>query len=996
MFISIISLNFSHLSGQVKAWEGTITIPTYGWEDDINPKFWSMEAGAKGSTTVKASIIYPYTMQDHLGRKLENVTYKALFLENEYIKITCLPELGGRLHSVLDKTTNQEMFHKNSVIKPGMIAMRGAFISGGVEWNAGPQVHTVTILSPVDAVIGQNEDGSAFIEVSNLEKSLRTGWTVRVTLYPGKSYLEEEIRMFNPTDAMNPYYFWNCTAFPQLPGTRFIYPMKMGTDHYGVRFFDWPVNKGKDLSWTKNYEDATSIFAVNAAFDFFGAYDVDLDRGIIQVANHHEHSGKKAWTWGQGEYGRVSQSDLTDTDGNYIEVQSGPLPTQSDYGMFTPGSSIRWKEYWFPVHGLGDGFEYANEKVAFQTKFSQNNLDLRIIGTEKITGARCKIMDGDILIDTKAVDISPMNASTILVNTGNLKKVDVILESSSGQTIANFKAPLQIPDVPTPVAPSYNRKAVDSLSIEEIYLRAQKYDRSLDRRNARKFYEMALGKDSLHLGSLRDLAILDFESGLYDKAAEGFKKALNQVPNDDGLSWYFLGLCHLNQEDAENAIRCGFKASRCLGTVASGYSLVGRANMFLKKYHEAANYFLRAWNADSYDPRLFHMYLIALYADNNLHEAAKLSLKRISEYPTEIIPRIINALIEKKLDNQMSLIRDFVGEDDFEIMEAANLFANSGLIKEAIKVLESGCVNGIDPDKQNHIALYQLGYWSSQAGNSEKSGMYLKQAPQRYRDYIFASRHEEESALRYAILISPNDPIAHYQLGNILGNYGRLKEAAECWEKAVNIDPGLSIPWRNLGLYYWVELNDNKKSEACYRNAIKARPTDQTLYRDLAQILVDVNRRTDAITLLEKMQFQGTRRSDVIIDLAQYYLDEERYDESIKLLISQPYFVNWEGSSITWDIFNKANVGKGILLFNKKDYKGALKAFETALTFPENLGVGKSERTGMAKAIFWKGKSLLAMGRSAEAMNAWKTGSELPMGRGEQNEYISMCRSLTK
>lgn len=186
--------------GQVKVWEGSITIPTYGWEDDVNPKFWAMEAGAKGATTVKASITYPYNMQDHLSRKPEDVTYKAVFLENEYLKITCLPELGGRLHSVYDKTTKSEAFHRNDVIKPSMIAMRGAFISGGIEWNAGPQVHTVTILSPVDVIYGENEDGSAYIEISNLEKSLRTKWTVRVTLHPGKSLLDEHIELYNPTN----------------------------------------------------------------------------------------------------------------------------------------------------------------------------------------------------------------------------------------------------------------------------------------------------------------------------------------------------------------------------------------------------------------------------------------------------------------------------------------------------------------------------------------------------------------------------------------------------------------------------------------------------------------------------------------------------------------------------------------------------------------------------------------------------------------------------
>jgi hypothetical protein len=215
---------------KVKAWQGAITIPTYGWAEDVNPKFWALESEVKFSTTVRGNIIYPYTMQDHLFRTKAARTYKALFLENEYLKVTCLPELGGRLHSVFDKTEGKEMFHLNDVIKPGMIAMRGAWISGGIEWNAGPHGHTVTILSPVDALIGRNKDGSAYLEINNLEKSLRTRWTARVTLHPGKAYLDEQIRIFNPTDAISPYYFWNCTAFPNQPGTRFIYPMSLGTD----------------------------------------------------------------------------------------------------------------------------------------------------------------------------------------------------------------------------------------------------------------------------------------------------------------------------------------------------------------------------------------------------------------------------------------------------------------------------------------------------------------------------------------------------------------------------------------------------------------------------------------------------------------------------------------------------------------------------------------------------------------------------------------------
>jgi hypothetical protein len=379
---------------EVRAWEGKITIPTYPWEDDVNPKFWALETGSKLSTTVKGSIIYPYTMQDHLSRKKVDRTYRALFLENEYLKVTCLPELGGRIHSVLDKTTGQQMFYLNHVIKPGMIAMRGAWISGGVEWNAGPHGHTVTAVSPVDAVVGRNHDASAFIEISNLEKIFRTRWTVRVTLHPGRAYLDEQITLTNPTDGPHPYYFWNCTAFPNRPGTRFIYPMSLGMDHTGREFFRWPVDKGRDLTWLKNYPRYQSIFAVNCTHDFFGAYDVDADRGIVQVANHNELGGKKAWTWGQWEFGKVAQQNLTDADGPYIEVQSGPLPTQSDYGMLGPHDSLSWQELWYPVHGLGDGFEYANRNVAAETSRRAGRLEVRLLATGRFSHAACVLARG--------------------------------------------------------------------------------------------------------------------------------------------------------------------------------------------------------------------------------------------------------------------------------------------------------------------------------------------------------------------------------------------------------------------------------------------------------------------------------------------------------------------------------------------------------------------------------------------------------------------------
>lgn len=981
------------LYSQVKAWEGTITIPTYGWEDDVNPKFWAMEAGAKGATTVKASITYPYNMQDHLSRKLEKVTYKAIFLENEYLKITCLPELGGRLHSVFDKTSNREAFHKNDVIKPSMIAMRGGFISGGIEWNAGPQVHTVTILSPVDVLYGENEDGSAYIEISNLEKSLRTKWTVRVTLHPGKALLDEDIRIYNPTDAMNPYYFWNCTAFPQLKGTRFIYPMSRGTDHFGIKYFDWPINEGIDLSWTQNYIEAASIFAVDCAYDFFGAYDVDLDRGIVQVANHNEHLGKKAWTWGQGEYGRVSMKNLGDKDPEYIEVQSGPLQTQSDYGLLSPGASISWKEYWYPIHGLSTGFEFATEKVAIQTNHIKSNISISLISTEIIKGAKCILMAGEKEIQRKVIDLSPSSSVRVDMNKSSFDTVTVLLETNEGDVLATFQTPLPLPSV-DPIQPaSYVNREDVTLSVEENFLKAEKFDRALDRIKARKYYNAALRSDSLHLASLRNLAILDFESGKYEVAASQLVKALKQIPNDDGLAWYFLGLCHLKEKNTDAAQACGFKASRCSGTVARGYDLVGRSYMLENKYDEAEKYFQKAYLSDLNDPLIYHHYLLAVYVGGKKEKALALASKRIEEYPTELTTRFLLAISERG-NNSIAEIRDFLGEDDFQILETSLVFSRLGLVKEAIQILELGCVESSSADDQNHLIQYQLGYLNYLIGDHNKAAGYLKEASDNYQDFNLVSRPEMEKTLLYALRVNPEDAVASYQLGNLYANFGRLIEAEKYWKMATVFDPSMSIPWRNLGLYYWVVNNDHKKSESSYRSAINARPLDQTLYRDLAKVLVDNNKRKETIILLEKMKYKGTKRSDVIINLAQYYLDDKRYDECIDLLSSVPYFVNWEGSSITWNIFNMANVKKGILLYEQDNYGSALEAFEKALTFPENLGVGQSHRTEEAMAWFWKGKTLLVMGDNEEAMIAWKAGASSINGSERQNRYIKLCSEL--
>jgi len=977
---------------KTQAWEGTITIPTYGWEDDVNPKLWALESGVKFSITVKGAIVYPYTMQDHLSRKKVDRTYKALFLENEYLKVTCLPELGGRLHSVFDKTEGKEMFHLNDVIKPGMIAMRGAWISGGVEWNAGPQGHTVTVLSPVDTLIGRNADGSVYLEISNLEKTQRTRWTVRVILHPGKAYLDERIRIFNPIDAISPYYFWNCTAFPSLPGTRFIYPMTLGTDHNAVQFFNWPIHEGKDISWLKNYETYASIFSVDCVYDFFGAYDVDLDRGIVQVADHYELSGKKAWTWGTWDFGLVSQQNLTDNDGPYIEVQSGPLPTQSDYGMLVPRQLISWREYWYPVHGLGDGFEYATKDIAIQTARKEQTLELRLLATSDFSGSTCTLSQGRRELLAKTLNLSPEKPQVVTLRSAPQTPIDVMIKDRTGQILASFATPLPIPDTPEPEPSRLMTLPDEELTLEQIYLRGRKYDLATNRKKARECYEKALMKDAYYSPALRVLAVLDIETGLYENAAQRLTKALSR-DDTDGLSWYFMGVNHLKMGNETEALTCASKAVRCLGTASLGHDLAGRAHMRLGDYPKAVAAFRQAVRLNAADRKAKDHWLLALYTAGSKKQAYTRAKERIAQNPTDLVPRALMALRNKiQMQSFVRQTRAFVGEDDFEMLETSLIFAELGLVKEAEKLLSAVCVQGVSEGERSPLPLYYLAYFASLQEKPAETKAYLKQAVRRHKDFIFPSRPEAVEVLKHAIKSNPDDAYARLHLGNLYAHLGRVEEAARCWRQSSDLDPSLSIAFRNLGLHVWATENDLTKAEKMYRKAITARPSDQTLYRDLADILIAAKRRPEAIEVLESTPSKGLRRADVIIMLAQAYYNEKKYTEAIDLLESTPYFVNWEGQTVTWDIFHKAHVERGEKRFEEKDYAGALRDFEAALTYPENIGVGRSNKPREARAQYWRGKALDALNRHEEARSAWKEGAAGHEGSGEQNKYRELCK----
>ncbi len=967
----------------VRTWTAEVEIPTYPLgADDLNPHFFALEG----------TIIYPYTAQDRFGHERVAQTYRAVFIENEYLRVMCLPEIGGRIQSVLDKVTGEEMFYRNHVIRPGHIALRGAWVSGGIEWNRGPQGHTVTSFSPVDVVPVQNPDGSAALLIGSTEQNFRTGWEVRLTLHPEIRALDERIRLFNPTDSFHPYYFWNNTAFPNTPGTRFVYPMTLGTDHSGTEYFGWPIHQGRDLRWLRNYPEPTSVFGYEVEFDFFGAYDVDRDFGIVQVANHHELPGKKAWTWGESDAGLAAQAVLTDSDGPYIEVQSGPLPTQADFGLLAPGQEVSWQETWYPVNGLGQGYELATRDVAIERLDHPDGVELRIAATRPIPGAQIHIEPRGGVVEQRPLDLSPARTESVVVRTdpatANPGEISlrIRIDRTDGGTLLEYSSPLRAPQRQVPVA-----RESPPPTAETAYRAGLELDKQGNEPDARRRYAEALGHDAGHAPTLRALGGLEIEAGRFGEAVERLQQALDRDP-DDGMTWYLLGVARLRMDDLEGATAAGYATAQRAGSAALGYGLVGRARARLGDYAGATRAFTAGLSAGGSDwTRLFEQILLSTYAAGDYAGAVALARQSIEAGSIRLVPHVIQALgSEQSLRDFAHGAREWVGEPEFAFVELSLTMADLGMYRDAANVVEAALVATVEASERRALPFYYLSYYLDRLGDGGQAARWLREAAEASTDYVFPSRPEAIAVFDHALQRNPQDARARLYLGNLFAGLGRLEEAAREWNTAVQSAPDLSTARRNLAFYRWRIDGDLEGAAALLAQAITIRPQDQTLYRDLARVRVEQGQPTAAVTVLESVP-AANRRADVTLALARGYNAVERFNDAIALLGSAR-FTQREGDTGSRQIFYEAHIERGIRALQAGDPAAALADFDAALTYPSNLNVGRPHRPVEARGRYWRGMALQALGRDAEARAAWREGTEGTPSTAEQREYIRLCR----
>lgn len=358
-------------TNRLRIWEEQVSIPTYGVGPmDKNPMFFEKRVyqGSSGK-------VYPLPVIDKIQDDKEDKSYKIIFLENDFIQVQVMPEIGGRIYRALDKTNNYDFVYYNQVMKPALVGLTGPWVSGGIEFNW-PQHHRPSTYSPVQYRIDDTQEDKKTIWLSERDRMYGTQVTTGISIYADSSVIEIHSELYNPTDEAQTFLWWANPAVSVHDDTQSIFPPDVHAvmDH-GKRdvsrfpiatgtYYKMDYSHGVDISRYKNIPVPTSYMAYHSEYDFVGGYDWRAQAGILHVADHHIAPGKKQWTWGCGEFGQAWDRNLTDEDGPYIELMTGVYTdNQPDFTWLAPQSGKNFTQYFMPYREIGQ-IKCANRDFA--------------------------------------------------------------------------------------------------------------------------------------------------------------------------------------------------------------------------------------------------------------------------------------------------------------------------------------------------------------------------------------------------------------------------------------------------------------------------------------------------------------------------------------------------------------------------------------------------------------------------------------------------------
>ena len=960
----------------VKVWEEKISIPTYlTSEPDKNPLFLEKRVyqGSSGK-------VYPHPVTEKNYDEKTDVEYQAVYLENDYLKVMILPELGGRIQRAYDKTNDYDFVYYNSVIKPALVGLTGPWISGGIEFNW-PQHHRPSTFMPTEYTVEVGSDGSQTVWVSEIDKMYGTKGSAGFTLHPDKSYIEITGKVYNRTDIPQTFLWWANPAVPANDHTYSVFPPDVNAvmDH-GKRavstfliatgtYYKYDYSAGIDISKYKNVEVPTSYMAHHSDYDFIGNYDEQLEAGLLHVADHHVSPGKKQWTWGHGDFGQAWDRNLTDEDGPYIELMTGVFTdNQPDFTWLKPYEEKTFKQYFMPYKGVGR-IKNATIDAACNLELLDGKMTIKLYTTKIQKQAILKLRhEGNELLNL-TVDLSPESFFNYELPT-EMSQLPVgmtlSLTSEAGEQLVEYIVPKkELKAIPDP------EEALDKpeklKSTEELFLAAMHIEQHRHATlSAEDYYLEGLRRDPSDIRLNNGYGMHLYRQGKVAESQKYFETAVAKQkwksPNPSyGEPLFNLGLSLKAQGENKAAYDAFYKATwnddtqsqawYQLATLESQQGNLKKALDFIEKalvknqHHMKARVLQVALSRHLNQP-------VANYIQENL----------------QIDQLDLGTLYEKSLENQdsnqwLKAMRQEVNN----YLELAVDYLDYGLLKEALNILEAA--------PESPLVGYYQAYIYQFLGDEISVQQSINKGEASASDYCFPNKLFDQRVLEFVIQTNPTAGYAKYYLGNLLYDKQQFTRAIALWEEASVDLPEFATVLRNLAFATYNKQDDVAQACDYIQRAINLDPNDARLLLEQEQLAsrqgVSIEKR---IQSLEKTPETTAFRDDLFVEYITLLNSQGKYKEAYQRIMGRK-FHPWEGGEgkISGQFeYALIEMAKACLTENPKQ---AIAYLEESLVYPENLGEGKLPSVNDNLTYYYLGKAYEQLGEAEKAQTYFEKGT---------------------
>lgn len=962
----------------VKVERRPLTIPTYAvGAPEHNPAFFEKRVyqGSCGK-------VYPVPFIDKVFDERADRVYDSVHIENDYVRLTVLPEIGGRIFLGQDKVNGDyDFFYRQDVIKPALVGLAGPWISGGVEFNW-PQHHRPGTFMPADVHIEDEGNGIKTVWLSEHDPINRLKGMHGIRLRPDSALIELRVRLYNRTPLLQTFLWWvNVAArvhdkyqsfFP--PDVHYVadhavrdqssFPFAQGT-YYGV---DYGARAGQnDLRWYRNIPVPTSYMVCETDYDFFGGYDHEAEGGFVHVANRQIAPGKKQWTWGNHEFGRAWDRELTDENGPYVELMAGVYTdNQPDFSWLSPYETKTFSQYFWPYQKVGPVHNATKDAAVRLAVSEDRRIDLGVAASRRFDDVRIRLRDGDKTLLDQRMDISPRapwQDKSLRFTGDNPHSLELTVENLISYRPVDLSSAERQRAVATEPPEPRDVASTDDLNLIGEHLELYRHPT----RYPEPYWDEALRRDPQDVRANIAYGRRKLYQGCFGLAVQCFERAAARLtqhhPNPrSGEAHYFLGLSQrfLGNEDA--AYPAFYKATWSYEWRAAAYFELATLDCRKGEFWRALTHLESSLDTNR--------------QNNKAHILKSLALRKIGEDDGSVLADLLSTdPLDHWARHASGDIEGFLQRsrnDAQTVLDVVYDYVDAGFHTEAIDLLElhhrhetekAAVPNPLRRCQMTHYALAWL----------KKDAELLSAARALAPIYFFPSRLHDMCVLEWSMRQKGADRNAAFGLGNFLYDRKRHEDAIVSWEAARSADPTFATVYRNLGIAYWNTRRDGKAARDAYRHALENDPADAMIlfeYDQLRKKLKDPD--SERLELLESYPKLVAMRDDCTVEMAALYSATGRPERALKMICNRR-FHPWEGGEgQVLRQYTRAHLLIGQMALKQNDAKRALEHFELALKTPDNLGEAYHLLQAKADVLYWTGKALRKLGREDEAVGCFE------------------------